>query len=174
MVFKGLDMSNTTITALVGIINFLATLVGLGFLACFGRKTIMLVFNAAMALTILLLSYYSFEHNSTGMIVCVLLFIAFFEFSSGPIVWLYMAEIMQDKALSIGAFLNWFLSLVVSITIPLILRQVAIGYIFLFFGICTVFGTLFIIFFMEETRGKSQAEIDRLYSKEVDNDYQKE
>lgn len=94
MVFKGLDMSNTTITALVGIINFLATLVGLGFLACFGRKIIMLVFNAAMAVTILLLSYYSFEHNSTGMIVCVLLFIAFFEFSSGPIVWLYMAEIM--------------------------------------------------------------------------------
>ena len=122
MLFKGLDMSATTVTALIGIVNFLATLVGLGLLACAGRKTIMLVFNAAMALTLFMLAFFAFEHNTIGMVVSVLLFICFFEFSSGPITWLYMAEILQDKALSIGAFLNWFISLAISIAIPLIIR----------------------------------------------------
>jgi hypothetical protein len=87
-------MSATTVTALIGIVNFLATLVGLSLLYCFGRKTLMLVFNACMSITLLLLAYYAFDKNTIGMVVCVLLFIAFFEFSSGPIVWLYMAEIM--------------------------------------------------------------------------------
>ena len=85
----------------------------------------------------------------------MLLFICFFEFSSGPIVWLYMDEIMQDKAVSIGTFLNWFMSLVISISIPLLVKVMDIGYIFLFLGICTVLGTLFIIFLMEETKDKT-------------------
>lgn len=155
ILFKGLSMTNTTITLLIGIVNFLATLVGLSLLICFGRKTLMLIFNALMALTLVLLSYYSFDKNTIGMVTCVLLFICFFEFSSGPIVWLYMAEIMQDKAVSIGTFLNWFLSLVVSISIPLLVKAMDIGYIFLFLGVCTTIGTLFILFFMEETMGKT-------------------
>ena len=149
-------MSNTTVTALIGIINFLTTIIGLFLLAFFGRKSIMMVFNGAMSITLLILSYYTFMHNTVGMVVCVLLFISFFEFSSGPIVWLYMAEIMKDKAVSIGTFLNWTISLLISISIPLMIKEVHIGYIFLSLGIFTIFGTLFIIIFMKETRGKTQ------------------
>lgn len=94
ILFKGLSLTNTTITALIGIVNFLATLVGLSLLICYGRKTLMLIFNTLMSITLLLLSYYAFDKDTIGMVTCVLLFICFFEFSSGPIVWLYMAEIM--------------------------------------------------------------------------------
>ena len=89
-----------------------------------------------------------------------MVYIAFFEFSTGPILWLYMAEIMKDKAAGIGTFLSWFGSLIMSVSIPLLVRKVAIGYIFLFFGISTVIGTIIIYFFMLETKGKTQAEID--------------
>ena len=65
-IFKGLAISGSTITAMIGIVNFLATLVGLSLLYCFGRKTLMLVFNALMSVTLLLLSYYSFEGNTIG------------------------------------------------------------------------------------------------------------
>jgi len=65
-IFKGLAISASTVTAMIGIVNFLATLVGLSLLYCFGRKTLMLVFNALMSVTLLLLSYYSFEGNTTG------------------------------------------------------------------------------------------------------------
>ena len=122
MVFKGLEMTNTTITGLIGIVNFVTTLGGLGLLAYFGRRSLMLLFNALMAVTLIILAYYSFDRNTIGMVVCVLVFIAFFEFSSGPILWLYMAEIMADKAMGIATFISWSMSLVISVSIPLLLR----------------------------------------------------
>jgi hypothetical protein len=60
ILFKGLSLTNTTITALIGVVNFLATIVGLTLLICAGRKTLMLIFNACMSITLLLLSYYAF------------------------------------------------------------------------------------------------------------------
>jgi len=148
-------MTNTSVTFLIGIVNFLATLIGLTFLACAGRKTLMFWFSGAMSITLLLLSFFAFQRDTIGMVTCVLLFIAFFEFSSGPIVWLYMSEIMTDKAQSIGTFLNWFMSLVISLAIPQLVKHYSIGYIFLSFGIFTVLGTVFIGIFMKETMGKT-------------------
>lgn len=163
MLFKGLDMSSTMITFLIGLVNFAATLVGLVLLAFFGRKALMVIFNIAMALTLLFLSLCAFDKNSTGMIVFVLLFIAFFEFSSGPIVWLYNAEIMRDKANAIAVFLNWTVSLAMSISIPLLVKRYDIGYIFLSFAILTAIGSVLLIIFMRETKGKTQAEIDEMF-----------
>ena len=160
MLFKGLSMTSTEITFYIGVVNFLATLVGLVLLIFFGRKSLMLVFNVLMTLTLSLLSIYSFDKNSIGMIVCVLLFIAFFEFSSGPIVWLYNAEIMRDKAVAIATFLNWFISLLISIFIPSLVKMFDIGWIFFSFSVFTALGSAFILYFMEETRGKTPTEID--------------
>ena len=59
-----LTITNTMITALVGIVNFVASIFGLLFLAFAGRKILMAIFNIAMSITLLLLSYYAFQHNS--------------------------------------------------------------------------------------------------------------
>lgn len=111
-----------------------------------------------------------------------LAFICFFEFSSGPIVWLYMAEIMQDKATSVATVMNWTISLIVSATIPTIVDLICgkeidnvranaenIGYIFIACSIFTVFGLLLIIFSMKETRGLSPEEIERMFV--IDKDF---
>lgn len=153
-------MTNTQVTFLIGLVNFFATLVGLVLLVFYGRKALMLYLNIAMALTISLLSVYSFQKNSMGMIGCVLIFIVFFEFSSGPIVWLYNAEIMKDKAVAIATFLNWFISLLISIFIPSLVKMFDIGWIFFSFSVFTALGSAFILYFMEETRGKTPTEID--------------
>lgn len=78
MVFKGLTLSATFITAMIGIANFFAAIIGLFLLYCFGRRTIMLIFYVLMALTLFMLSYFSFKKDTIGMLVCVLLFICFF------------------------------------------------------------------------------------------------
>ena len=71
--------------------------------------------------------------------------------------------------------MNLFFTLVISITIPLLVRKVHIGYIFLTFGIFTVIGTIFIFFFMRETRGKTQAEIQEMFEeKDSDDEGEKE
>lgn len=148
-------MTATFVTALIGIVNFITSIFGLILLVFFGRKILMLIGNAAMAILLLTLAAFSFMHDSIGMIVCVLLFISFFEFSTGPIVWLYNAEIMKDKAMSLATFLTWTLSLAISIAIPFMVKYISVGYIFLMFGLFTTIGTIYISIFMRETMGKT-------------------
>ena len=169
-IFKGLEIKPAVITAIVGIVNFLATFGGLAFLFCFGRKIIMVSGNIAMSLTLIMLSIFAYMENTWGMIVSLMLFITFFEFSAGVIVWLYNAEIMRDKAVAIAASLNWTTSLVISITVPFILKATSAGTLFLIFAICTVLGTVFIVIFTKETLGKTQTEIDALFRSEPEAD----
>jgi len=159
-IFKDAGLAASTITGLVGIVNFAATLVGMVFLSYFGRKSLMFTFNVLMAIDLVALGVFSIKGSdfNNEMIACVMAFIAFFEFSSGPITWLYMSEIMQDKATSVATVLNWLINLLISLSIPSIVDMIGdanIGYIFIFVGGCTTLGTLFIAIFMKETKGKS-------------------
>ena len=64
------------------------------------------------------------------MIAYALVFIALFEFSSGPIVQLYNAEIMRDKGIAIATSLGWLVSLVISVCIPYLIKKFEIGWVF--------------------------------------------
>ena len=52
------------------------------------------------------------------MVVACLSMLTFFEFGSGPVTWLYMAEIMQDKGSSLATVMNWLVNLAISYFIP--------------------------------------------------------
>jgi SP family galactose:H+ symporter-like MFS transporter len=82
-----------------------------------------------------------------------MLFVCAFEFGPGPIVWLYMGEIMNDKGLSIGAAANWTLVLIISLFTPTLMNNLGSWGTFLMFGCTNVLGTIFIVLFMRETRG---------------------
>lgn len=93
-------------------------------------------------------------------------FICAFEFGPGPIVWLYISEICNDKATSVGTVVNWFWTLTVSLLSPYLINDwLDNGKTWLLFGGISVVGLLFIIFFMKETMGKSEEEVKNLYRK---------
>jgi hypothetical protein len=74
--------------------------------------------------------------ESTGslQIVLVLLFVVLFEFSLGPIVWIYMSEVMTDKGQSLGTLVNWILTIAMAIATPILLKSIQ-GWLFIVFGI---------------------------------------
>jgi hypothetical protein len=109
-------MSNRLITALIGAVFFIATLICVGLLKIAGRRTLMLYCHAFMTVDLLVLGALYIELNNSLMILTVLAHIVLFSFSSGPIVWLYMSEIMCDKALSIATMINWLFTLIISLT----------------------------------------------------------
>ena len=45
----------------------------------------------------------------------VIAFVCVFEFGPGPIVWLYISEVSNDKAASVATFINWVFTLIVSV-----------------------------------------------------------
>ena len=74
------------------------------------------------------------DTDKTAQIFCVifiLLFVVLFEFSLGPIPWLYMAEIMTEKGLSIAILLNWLMTIVMGILTPFVIS----GALFMVFGV---------------------------------------
>ena len=58
-IFEGVVDNTSTVTFLIGVVNFVASLFGLLLIGKFGRKTLMLVFNAVMALDLAAVGYFS-------------------------------------------------------------------------------------------------------------------
>ena len=69
----------------------------------------------------------------------IFLFSIIFELSLGPIPWLFMAEIMTPKGMSVAILLSWLSTLAISIVTPFLIS----GELFLVFGGVCVFVRLF-------------------------------
>lgn len=166
-IFKeGTDLDSNTITTLVGSVNFVSAIVGMFLLTIWGRRTIMLWCNFICAILLILTGYFSLTDHPTLVVVLIMIFITVFEFGPGPITWLYNAEILQDKANSIATVVNWVMTLVVSACIPGVIDSIGvgnIGYIFIFVGILTTCGFLFMFVFMLETKGKTTQQIEDMF-----------
>lgn len=170
------------VTFLIGSVNFLSVFGGLFLLFRYGRKSIMVTFNLGMAIVLFLVGFVSLKQSNwkdddgsnpytVPSVLLVLVFIAFFEFSSGPITWLYMSEIMQDKTQSIATVLNWLVNLVISLVTPSLISSIGkdnIGYIFMSVGVLTLVGAIFMYFFMIETKGLSPQEIEEKFAGKED------
>jgi len=177
-IFKSLgNITGVEITFYVGVVNFISTFGGLFLLFRAGRRTIMLSMSAVMAVILVLVGFCSLKQARVPSdesnpwtyptLLLVMAFIAAFEFSSGPITWLYMAEIMQDKSTGIATVLNWLMNLIISIITPGLIDMIGeqnVGVIFISMGILTTLGTIFIYFFMLETRGKTPQQIEELFN----------
>ena len=76
--------------------------------------------------------FYTKENPTIQMacIILILLFVVLFEFSLGPIPWIYMSEIMTDKGLSVAVLINWLMTLMMALVTPYVIG----GYLFIVFG----------------------------------------
>ena len=169
ILFHDTGLTPATVTFLVGFFNFAATILGVYMISRYGRRTLMLQSNVWMTVLMGAVGFSLLNDFPAISIISVLLFICFFEVSSGPITWLYMGEILQDSAISIATVLNWVIKIVLSYAIPVVLLKIGqenIGYIFYVFAGFQVFNTLFICCFMKETKGLTRSVIDnKFYSK---------
>ena len=98
----------------------------------------------------------STNDNSSLELGSVVAFVLFFEFGPGPIVWLYISEICNDKATSVNTFINWVFTLAVSLGTNTLLTTWPKDFTWMLFAIISLFGLVFLIVFMKETRGLSE------------------
>merc|ERR1712223_759971 len=92
-----------------------------------------------------------FEIDSV-LYVFTIVFIFGFEFGPGPIVWLYLSEICNDKATSVNTVVNWAWVLVMSLITPVMFDHIH-GWTFFIFGCTCLIGFFYIVFKMKETKG---------------------
>tara|TARA_B100000683_G_scaffold277486_1_gene336357 strand:- start:1617 stop:3158 length:1542 start_codon:yes stop_codon:yes gene_type:complete len=107
--------------------------------------------------------------NSTLILIGILGFIACFAFSLGPVMWVLLSELfpLKYRGLAIGsiAFVNSFISSVVQLIFPWELSNLGSSTTFLIYGIFALFGLMFIISKVPETKGKSLEELENILVK---------
>ena len=163
---SGSNFAPEEITAIIGVTNFIGVIICMYLLSFFGRRTLMLWGFAGMAISLLMLGTFGLYKVNGFVIQSVILYRFAFEISSGPITWIYLAEILEDKAMGLCAGLIWFGTLVVSAILPSIAASVGkdkIGLIWLTCGASTTIGWFYLYFSMPETKGKTKQQIDQLF-----------
>lgn len=104
--------------------------------------------------------------NSTLILIGILGFIACFAFSLGPVMWVLLSELfpLKYRGLAIGsiAFVNSFISSVVQLIFPWELSNLGSSTTFLIYGVFALFGLMFIISKVPETKGKSLEELENI------------
>lgn len=157
---SSLGMPAQQVTGLIGIVNFVTTFGGLILLSVMGRRTIMVSCGFLIAVDMVLVGLFIQYNMPYCAVVATMSFIALFEFSYGPVTWLYLAETMQDKAISVATMLNSSVGMIISIITPYLISLIGeenIGYIFIACGGLTLLNFILTSMFMIETRGKTPA-----------------
>ncbi|MFC3343306.1 sugar porter family MFS transporter [Paenibacillus abyssi] len=157
-------------TILVGLINFIFTILALWLIDKVGRRALLLVGSASMTLCLLVIGYAFQTGNTSGPIVLIfiLLYVASFAVSLGPVVWVIMSEIfpnrIRGKATAIAAMSLWAADYVVSQSFPPLLGSAGPAITFWIFGFMALFTFFFTWRIVPETKGKSLEEIEALWS----------
>src|SRR5205085_394875 len=91
-------------------------------------------------------------------------FIAFFAFSQGAVIWVYLSEVFPNrvraKGQSLGSFSHWIMNALISWTFPLMAASSG-GYPFAFFSAMMVVQFFVVLFFYPETKGISLEEMQK-------------
>lgn len=98
------------------------------------------------------------------VIACLAVYMLFNGGSFGVCIWLINSEIyplfIRGKGASIGAFSNWFFTLIVSLTTLSLVKTLGATYTFWLYALISTLALIFIYALVPETKGKSLEEIE--------------
>jgi sugar porter (SP) family MFS transporter len=165
----GVEIKNALLqTSLIGLINGLFTLIAIFIIDKVGRRMLYLVGSIGMTVTLLMLAL-SFYLGLSGVfiLICILLFIAFFASCIGPAFWTLVSEMfpnrIRGKAIAFASFTQWFFNFLVILLFPHFLASIGGAATFLFLAVMSFVQWLFCYLYLPETKGKSLEEIEQLW-----------
>lgn len=159
-------------TVAVGGVNVIFTFVAIKYIDKFGRKPLLIAGCTGMAISLFVLAVAFYLHEFGGFLILafILIYIASFAASLGPVTWVFIAEIypnrLRSEAMSVAVVFLWAAVFLVSLTFPYMLNALGGGTAFLVFGSMCVVYLVFLITKIPETKGKSLEELERILIKE--------
>lgn len=157
-------------TILVGLINFLFTILALWLIDKAGRKALLLVGSALMTVSLLVIgiAFHSGQTSGPLVLVFILVYVAAFAISLGPVVWVLLSEIfpnrIRGRATAIASMSLWAADYIVSQSFPPMLNTAGPAMTFWIFGVLSLVTFLFTWRVVPETKGKSLEEIEDVWS----------
>ena len=158
-------------TLLIGIINVIFTFVALRKIEKTGRKKLLISGSMVMGLCWFIMAF-SFKNDALPSFILplsMLIFIAGFAATLGPVTWVYISEIypnrIRAKAMSITTLSLWISCFITSFSFPVLAKNMGEIFTFSLYGAFCVLYFILILMYLLETKGKSLEELEVIFRK---------
>lgn len=167
----GFDESQSLfINVLAGTTNILSTFIAIALVDKVGRKPLLLVGSLGMFISLSALTY-TFgsagldeagklalsENMGTFALIMANLFVVFFGLSWGPIVWVLLGEMFNNRirgaALAVAASAQWIANFAITMTFPIMLGSIGLAGAYGFYALSAFISVFFVVKYIKETRG---------------------
>ena len=149
----------------IGATNLLFTMIAMTVIDRIGRKTLLLVGSVGTAACLAGVAAVFFAGRHEDLLVWLLVaYIAFFAFSQGAVIWVYLSEVfptsVRAKGQSLGSFTHWAMATLISQTFPVI-AATSKGAPFVVFSAFMVLQFFVVLFVYPETKGLTLEEMQK-------------
>jgi sugar porter (SP) family MFS transporter len=149
----------------IGATNLLFTMIAMSLIDKVGRKKLLLTGAVGTALCLAGVAGIFLSHQHEELLVWLLIgYIAFFAFSQGAVIWVYIGEVFPNrvraKGQSLGSFSHWMMNGIITLVFPVVAAKSG-GYPFVFFAVMMVVQFIVVLLFYPETKGHSLEELQK-------------
>jgi sugar porter (SP) family MFS transporter len=149
----------------IGATNLVFTMLAMSVIDRIGRKTLLLIGSVGTAACLGGVAAIFLSGRHQDFLVWLLVgYIAFFAFSQGAVIWVYLSEVFPNrvraKGQSLGSFSHWFMNALISLIFPS-MAAASGGYPFVFFAAMMILQFFVVLFVYPETKGISLEEMQK-------------
>jgi sugar porter (SP) family MFS transporter len=166
----GTDTISILATMGIGIVLVASTIITLIFIDRWGRRPLLLIGLVGMTIGLGVLGWLFGSQGEIApslhwlALASMLLYIASFSFSLGPVMWVMISEIYPLQVRGIGASIatcvNWASNLIVTVTFLELVHLLGARTTFFIYMVASIGSIVFIYFFVPETKGISLEEFE--------------
>jgi MFS transporter, SP family, galactose:H+ symporter len=158
-------------TAGIGLVNVLMTIVAMWLIDHVGRRPLLLIGIAGMIVSLGVLGFV-FRMPTGGSlawlaVITLMVYVASFAISLGPIFWLLIAEIYPLKVRGIAegtaAGVNWAFNFLISYTFLRLVELLGPSYTFWLYAVLAIASWFFSYYLVPETKGRTLEEIEHSF-----------
>jgi len=164
----GVSLSSSLQSQIVfGAANLLFTLIAVWKVDNLGRRPLYLIGTSLAAVSLVAVGACLYTENIKGifLLISVIVFLASFAFSIGPLKFVVAAEIfpahIRARAMALSIMVMWIADTVIGQLTPVLLENIGPAFTFWFFAFWCVLAFVTVYRLLPETKGKSLEAIER-------------
>jgi SP family sugar:H+ symporter-like MFS transporter len=162
------EADSFTITVATSIVNVLVTLVAISLVDKIGRKPLLVIGSAGMAVTLGAMAWCFSQATGSGAelslpgsvgivaLVAANAYVVFFGVSWGPVVWVLLGEMFPNRiratALAVAASAQWLANFAITSTFPA-LAEMGLSFAYGLYAGFALLSLMFVLYAVRETKG---------------------